>query len=297
MPLITDCRFLPVPCQRFYLRHNRYLHMRLSIIHVLRKVRRREQMWLNPVCFVCRYRSTALAAWIILPRFSSSVSILLFVSLFVCRSYYPEFPARESIQCDNATDHYNRGGVNHSGPPVFSAHTLFTTLCSSSIILCRLLSSWGMAHRRHVEWCTRVFRQRKCSDSYTHTHTFRILAVCCKLASGSWSRIERGQTQSCLSSLTLSQRGEATVGNMNYEMIRGCKMEINPGDYTAQYLTIQFLCQWFLIVDVWRTASLIMPHVWHTAGGSIVVMEFLWAWLRRQLHFAFYFQDVFLFFI
>lgn len=53
----------------------------------------------------------------------------------------------------------------------------------------------------------------------------------------------RESIQSSVSSLTLSQRGEATVGNMNYEMIRGCKMEINPGDYTAQYLTIRFLRQ------------------------------------------------------
>lgn len=30
-----------------------------------------------------------------------------------------------------------------------------------------------------------------------------------------------------------SQRREATVANMNYGMISGCKMEINPGDYTA----------------------------------------------------------------
>lgn len=39
---------------------------------------------------------------------------------------------------------------------------------------------------------------------------------------------------------SLSQGEEATVGNMNYEMIRECKMEINPSDYSAQYPTIQF---------------------------------------------------------
>lgn len=70
-------------------------------------------------------------------------------------------------------------------------------------------------------------------------------------------------------------------------------MEINPGDYTAQYLTIWFLRQWFLIVVVWRTASLIIPHVWSTAGESIVMTEFFWTWLRRQLHFASHFQDFF----
>ena len=43
-------------------------------------------------------------------------------------------------------------------------------------------------------------------------------------------------------------------------------MEINPGDYTAQYLPIRFLRQWFLIVVVWRTASLIIPPVWSAAG-------------------------------
>lgn len=81
-------------------------------------------------------------------------------------------------------------------------------------------------------------------------------------------------------------------------MIRGCKMEINPSDYTAQYLTIWFLCQWFFIVTVWRTASLIIPYVWSTAGESIVMIEFFWTWLRRQLHFASHFQDVFcLFFL
>lgn len=79
-------------------------------------------------------------------------------------------------------------------------------------------------------------------------------------------------------------------------MIRGCKMEINPSDYTAQYLTIWFLCQWFFIVTVWRTASLIIPYVWSTAGESIVMIEFFWTWLRRQLHFASHFQDVFFFF-
>lgn len=98
-------------------------------------------------------------------------------------------------------------------------------------------------------------------------------------------------------SLALPRRGEATVGNMNYEMIRGCKMEINPGDYTAQYLPIRFLRQWFLIVVVWRTASLIIPPVWSAAGEGIVMIEFLWTWLRRQLHFASHFQDfVFRFF-
>lgn len=98
-------------------------------------------------------------------------------------------------------------------------------------------------------------------------------------------------------SLALPRRGEATVGNMNYEMIRGCKMEINPGDYTAQYLPIRFLRQWFLIVVVWRTASLIIPPVWSAAGEGIVMIEFFWTWLRRQLHFASHFQDfVFCFF-
>lgn len=74
-------------------------------------------------------------------------------------------------------------------------------------------------------------------------------------------------------------------------------MEINPSDYTAQYLTIWFLCQWFFIVTVWRTASLIIPYVWSTAGESIVMIEFFWTWLRRQLHFASHFQDVFFFFL
>ncbi len=84
-------------------------------------------------------------------------------------------------------------------------------------------------------------------QQYALAHTFicSILSICCKLFF--WQLIEdgvseRGSIQSSLS-LTLSQRGKATVGNMNYEMIRGCKMEINPGDYTAHYLTIRFLCQ------------------------------------------------------
>lgn len=138
-------------------------------------------------------------------------------------------------------------------------------------------------------------------DYYIQQHTFTnidiysTLAICCKLASGSWLRIEgeRESTQSSVSSLFLSRGEEATVGSMNYEMIRGCKMEINPGDYTAQYLTIRFLCQWFFIVVVWRTAGLIIPLVWSTAGESIVMIEFFWTWLRRQLHFASRFQDLF----
>ena len=71
-------------------------------------------------------------------------------------------------------------------------------------------------------------------------------------------------------------------------------MEINPGDYTAQYLTIRFLRRWFFILVVWRTAGLIIPHVWSTARGSTVMIEFFWTWLRRQLHFASHFQDFFL---
>lgn len=132
---------------------------------------------------------------------------------------------------------------------------------------------------------------------YTHMVIYSVLAICCKLASGSWLRIEqqgeRESIQSSVPSFILSQRGEATVGNMNYEMIRGCKMEINPSDYTAQYLTIRFLCQWFFIVVVWRTASLIISHVWSTAGESIVMIEFFWTWLRKQLHFASHFQNFF----
>lgn len=66
------------------------------------------------------------------------------------------------------------------------------------------------------------------------------LKICC------WWLIEhnagekiRGQTIPIISSfLSFSQRGEATVGDASYELIKACKMEINPSDYTAQYLTI-----------------------------------------------------------
>lgn len=145
--------------------------------------------------------------------------------------------------------------------------------------------------------CAAVMHSK--SDTFHARRHLYYLATCPYLhlaTDWGWSGSER-KTESVLASvwsITPSQRKVATVGSMNYEMIRGCKMEIDPGDYTAQYLTIWFFCQWFFIAVVWRTARLIIPHVWSMAGESIVVMEFFWMWLRRQLHFASHFQDFFL---
>lgn len=54
--------------------------------------------------------------------FHSCVSVLASLSLFSSRhTHYPPFPARESIQWDNAAAYYDRktDSVNHSGLAVF----------------------------------------------------------------------------------------------------------------------------------------------------------------------------------
>lgn len=99
------------------------------------------------------------------------------------------------------------------------------------------------------------------SDTVTHTHK-------------AYFRCESERIQSSVPSLTLSQRGEATVGNMNYKIISGCKMEINLGDYTSNNsISLPMILYCSCVKDSRPYNSPFLMHViLHSKWGSIVML-------------------------
>lgn len=170
---------------------------------------------------------------------------------FFFHFYYSCFQDANPYICNNVTTYYNRkpDSVNHSRQAASVTLPFFTAQHPSSITAGAMFIFWPSCvtivyAKVHVKvlqhWCPRAHAYAR-THAHTHQHKHARLF---QLRTCLWRLIE-DTSAARLRSITLprSQRGEATVANMNYQMIRDCKMEINPGDYTTQYPTIQFLLQ------------------------------------------------------